>query len=64
LEHWFSKYYLFREFRMKYYKGIEILYEKLFIISKYCPISNNNVNTVVTDKNNVESSTDFDSSNK
>jgi len=49
---------------MKYYKGIEILYEKLFIISKYCPISNNNVNTVVTDKNNVESSTDFDSSNK
>ncbi|KAG4090309.1 hypothetical protein H8356DRAFT_1352516 [Neocallimastix lanati (nom. inval.)] len=32
LEHWFSKYYLFH---------IEILYEKFFIISKYCPISNN-----------------------
>ena len=55
LEHWFSKYYLFRKFRMKYFKDIEILYEKFFIISKYCPISNSNVNTVITDMN-IESS--------
>jgi len=31
---------------------------------KYCPISNSNVDTVVTYMNNVESSTDSDSSNK
>jgi len=35
LEHWFSKCYLFREFQMKYFKDIEILYEKFYIISKY-----------------------------
>jgi len=40
---------------MKYFKDIEILYEKFFIISKYCPISNSNVNTVITDMN-IESS--------
>jgi len=39
----------FREFRMKYFKDIDILYEKFYIISKYCPISNSNVNTVITD---------------
>jgi len=43
----------------------EIFYEywnslwKVFLITKYCPISNSNVNTVVTHINNVESSTDF-----
>ena len=36
-------------------KDIEILYEKFFIISKYCPISNSNINTVITDMN-IESS--------
>jgi len=52
LEHWFSKCYLFfREFRMKYFKDIEILYEIFYIISKYCPISNS---TVITDMNNIE----------
>ena len=35
-----------------------------FLISKYCPISNSNVNTVITNMNNVESSTDSDSSNE
>ena len=40
---------------MKYFKDIEILYEKFFIISKYCPISNSNINTVITDMN-IESS--------
>ena len=50
---------------MKYFINIEILYEKFFfVISKYCPVSNSNVNTIVTDINNVESSTDSDSSNK
>jgi len=43
LEHWFSKCYLFHEFRMKYFKDIEILYEIFYIISKYCPVSNSNV---------------------
>jgi len=45
---------------------IEILYEKnfFFIITKYSPISNSNVNTVITDMKNIESSTDSDSSNK
>jgi hypothetical protein len=33
-----------------------------FIISKYCSISNNKVNIVVTDMSNLESNTDFDSS--
>jgi len=49
---------------MKYFKGIEILYENIFIISKYFPLSNNNVNTVITDMNNVESSTNSDCSNE
>ena len=64
LEHWFSKCYLFREFRKKYFKDIEILYEKFYIISKYCPISNSNVDTVTTDMNNIELSSDSDSSNE
>ena len=64
LEHWFSKGYLFPEFRMKYFKNIEILYEIFFIISKYCPISNSNVKTVITDMNNIEQSSDSDSSNE
>jgi len=64
LEYWFSKYYLFREFRMKYFKDIEILYEKFYIISKYCPISNSNVDTVNTDMINIELSSDSDSSNE
>ncbi|KAG4102823.1 hypothetical protein H8356DRAFT_1420681 [Neocallimastix lanati (nom. inval.)] len=37
------------------------LYEKYFIISKYNPISNSNVNIVITYKNHIESSTDSDS---
>jgi len=64
LEHWFSKCYLFREFRVKYFKDIEILYEIFYIISKYCPISNSNVDTVITDMNNIELSSDSDSSNE
>ena len=58
LEHWFSKCYLFREFRKKYFKDIEILYEKFYIIFKYYPISNSNVDTVITDMNNIELSSD------
>jgi hypothetical protein len=49
---------------MKYFKDIEILYEKFFIISKYYPISYSNLKTVVTNMNNIESNTDFDSSNE
>jgi len=49
---------------MKYFKDIEILYEKFYIISKCWPISNSNVNTVIIDMNNIESSSDYDSSNK
>jgi len=49
---------------MKYFMDIENPYWKLFVISKYCSISNSNVNTVVTDMNNVESSANTDSSNK
>ena len=64
LEHWFSKCYLFREFRMKYFKDIEILYEIFYIISKYCPISDSCVDTVITDMNNIEQSSDSDSSNE
>jgi len=56
LEHSFSKCFFFLEFRMKQYMDIEILYVKFFIITKYCSISNNNVDTVVIDMNNVESS--------
>ena len=40
---------------MKYFMDIDILHDKLFSISKYCPMSNSNVNTVVTDINIVES---------
>jgi len=40
---------------MKYFKDSEVLYEKFLIISKYCPISNSNVNTVITNMNNLES---------
>ena len=50
--------FFFHEFRMKYFKDIEILYKKFYIISKHCSISNINVNTVFTDMNNVESNTD------
>ena len=64
MEHWFYKCYLFREFRKKYFKEIEILYENFYIISKYCPISNSNVDTIITDMNNIELSSDFDSSNE
>ena len=49
---------------MKYFKDIEILYEIFYIISKYCPISNSNVDTVITDMNNIELSSDSDSSNE
>ena len=35
-----------------------------YIISKYCPISNSNVDTVITDMNNIELSFDSDSSNE
>jgi len=48
---------------MKYFMDIEILYEKFYIYSKYCPISNSNVNTVITDMNNIESSSESDNSN-
>jgi len=64
LEYWFSKCYLFLEFRMKYFKDIEILYEIFYIISKYCPISNSNVDTVITDINNIELNSDSGSSNE
>jgi len=49
---------------MKYFKDIEIFYEVFHIISKYCPISNSNVDTAITDMNNIEISSDFDSSNE
>ena len=52
------------EFRMKYIKDIGILFEIFYIISKYCPISNSNVHTVITDMNNIEKSSDSDSSNE
>jgi len=42
---------------------IEILYEKIFVINKYCPISNSNVNTI-TDMNNIKLSADSNSSNE
>jgi len=48
---------------MKYFMDLEILYEKMFVISKYCPILNSSVNTFVTDMSNVELSTDSDSRN-
>ena len=38
--------------------------KKFYIISKYCPISNSNVDTVITDMNNIELSSDSDSSNE
>ena len=49
---------------MKYFKDIEILYEIFYIISKYCPISNSNVDTVITYMNNIELSSDSYSSNE
>ena len=49
---------------MKYFKDREVLYEKFFIISKYCSILNSNVNTIVTDMNNVESNTNSNGSNE
>ena len=49
---------------MKYFKDVDILYEKFYIISKYYPTSNSNVNTVITDMNNIELSSDSDSSNE
>jgi len=49
---------------MKYFMDIEILYEKFFLFTKYCPISNWNVNAVVIGMNNMKSSTDSDSSNE
>ena len=50
---------------MKYFKDFEILYEKLFLISKYCKIFKycSISNTVITDMNNIGSRTDSDSSN-
>jgi len=38
--------------------------KKFFVITKYFPISNRNVNTVVTDKNNIELNINFESSNE
>ena len=38
--------------------------EIFYIISKYRPISNSNVDTVITDRNNIELSSDSDSSNE
>ena len=64
LEHWFSKCYFFNVLRMKYFKDIDILYEKFYIISKYRPISNSNVNTVITDMNNIELSSGSDIGNE
>ena len=49
---------------MKYFKDIEIVYEIFYIISKYCPISKSNVDTVITDMNNIELSSDSDSNNE
>jgi hypothetical protein len=51
-------------FEWNIFMDINILYEKFFIITKYSLISNSNVNTDVTDMNNIESSTDSDSINK
>ena len=49
---------------MKYFKDIEILYKKFYIIFKYCPISNNSANIVITDMNNIELSSISDSNNE
>jgi len=50
---------------MKYFKDFEILYEIFYIISKYCPIFNSkNVDTVIIDMNNIELSSDSNSSNE
>jgi len=38
--------------------------KNFFVNTKYCLISNSNVNSVVTDMNNIESSLDFDRSNQ
>ncbi|KAG4083837.1 hypothetical protein H8356DRAFT_1327963 [Neocallimastix lanati (nom. inval.)] len=53
----FSKYYLFR------YRNI--LYENFNIISKYCPTANSsNVDTAITNMNNIASSSGSDSNNE
>jgi len=49
---------------MKNFLDIKILYKKSFRISKYYPISNSNINTVVIDMNNVELNSASDSSNE
>ena len=43
---------------------MKFFYEIFYIISKYCPISNSNVDTVITDRNNIEQSSDSDSNNE
>jgi len=50
----------------KYFKDIEILYEIFYIIFKYCPISKNNVDvdTLITDMNNIELCSNSNSSNE
>jgi len=40
------------------------LWKILYYISKYCPISNSNENTVITNINNIKSSTYSDSNNE
>ena len=62
LEHWFSDCYLFQEFRMKHFADIEFLFGKICVMSKICPISNSNINTDVTNINNIESGTDSSNS--
>ena len=49
---------------MKYFKDMEILYEIFYIISKYDPKSNSNVDIVITDMNNIKLSSDSDTSNE
>ena len=43
---------------------MEILYEIFYIISKYDPKSNSNVDIVITDMNNIKLSSDSDTSNE
>jgi len=49
---------------MYHFKDIKFLYKKFFIISQFCPMPNNNVNIVITDMNNIESSIDSNSGNE
>ena len=60
MEYWFSKYYPFPEFRMKYFMDIEILNEIIFVISS----SNSNANIVVTYINNILSNINSNRSTK